>query len=58
MIDELTIYNLSVKYPNTIDLVREVEKMARADAIDEVYVMALNENYDTLIEWLQEQLME
>lgn len=35
MIDELTIYNLSVKYPNTIDLVREVEKMARADAIEE-----------------------
>lgn len=33
MIDELTVYNLSIKHPNTIDLVREVEKMARADAI-------------------------
>lgn len=27
MIDELTIYNLAIKYPNTVDLVREVEKM-------------------------------
>ena len=35
MIDELTIYNLSIKYPNTVDLVREVEKMVRADAIEE-----------------------
>lgn len=35
MIDELTIYNLSIKYPNTVDLIREVEKMVRADAIDE-----------------------
>lgn len=31
MIDELAIYNLAIKYPNTVDLVREVEKMARAD---------------------------
>lgn len=35
MIDELTVYNLSIKHPNTLDLVREVEKMARADAIEE-----------------------
>lgn len=27
MIDELTIYNLAVKYPNTIDLVRAVERL-------------------------------
>ena len=33
-------------------------KQGRADAIDEVYVMALNESHDTLIEWLQEQLKE
>lgn len=36
MIDELTIYNLSVKYPNTIDLVREVERIAREDAVNDV----------------------
>lgn len=34
MLDELAIYNLSVKYPNTVDLVREVERIARADAIE------------------------
>lgn len=33
MLDELTIYNLAIKYPNTVDLVREVEKMVRADII-------------------------
>ena len=36
MLDELAIYNLSVKYPNTIDLVREVERIAKAEAIDEI----------------------
>lgn len=35
MLDELAIYNLSVKYPNTIDLVREVERISRAEAFDE-----------------------
>lgn len=33
-------------------------QQGRADAIDECYVMALNENFDTFIEWLQEQLKE
>lgn len=37
MLDELAIYNLSVKYPNTIDLVREVERIAKAEAIDEFW---------------------
>ena len=37
MLDELAIYNLSVKYPNTIDLVREVERIAKAEVIDEVF---------------------
>lgn len=36
MIDELTIYNMAVIYPNTVDLVREVERMARADVIYEI----------------------
>lgn len=36
MLDELAINNLAVKYPNTVDLVREVERMARADAIEEI----------------------
>lgn len=35
MLDELAIYNLSVKYPNTVDLVREVERIARVEAIDD-----------------------
>lgn len=35
MIDELATYNLMAKYPNTTDLIREVEKMAKAEAIDD-----------------------
>lgn len=32
MLDELTIYNLAIKYPNTVDLVREVERMTIDEA--------------------------
>ena len=40
MLDELAIYNLSVKYPNTIDLVREVERTAKAEAFDDCIALA------------------
>lgn len=43
MLDELEIYNLAIKYPNTVDLVREVEKIARADAIDEIHTELITE---------------
>lgn len=48
MLDELEIYNLAIKYPNTVDLVREVEKIARADAFDELLdlIDRLLWNYD------------
>lgn len=36
MIDELTIYNLSLKHPNTVDLVREVERITRAEIFNEI----------------------
>lgn len=37
MLDELTIYNLAIKYPNTVDLVREVERQTIDDAIAKIY---------------------
>lgn len=40
-----------------IDLT-EHDNQIRAEVIDEVYVMALNNNFDTFIEWLQGQLEE
>lgn len=30
----------------------------RADAINEVYAIAMNENHDTLIEWLQDHISD
>lgn len=42
--------------------VEEALNVARADerrkALDEVYVIALNESHDTLIEWLQENIVD
>jgi len=46
LIDELTIYNLSVKYPCTVDLVREIENIARADAIEEVLRAMYHEAFE------------
>lgn len=46
MIDELAIYNLVIKYPNTIDLIREVEKMAKAEAIKEYHDKLSKEMHD------------
>lgn len=37
MIDELTIYNLAVIYPNTVDLVREVEMMTIDEFATKIY---------------------
>lgn len=45
MLDELTIYNLTIKYPNTVDLIREVEKMAYNKAIDD-YLQEIVQEYD------------
>lgn len=39
----------------TID---EFEQEIRAKTIDEVYAIALNETHDTLLEWLQNQLLD
>ena len=47
MLDELAIYNLSVKYPNTIDLVREVERIAKEEAIDECIEIAKDFDFYT-----------
>lgn len=38
--------------------IEECYEKGRAEAIDEVYAIALNESHDTLIEWLQTQLKE
>lgn len=53
MLSELEIYNLSVKHPRTVDLVREVEKIARADAIDE-----LKSKKDEIIRWMAKRYKE
>lgn len=35
MIDELTLYNLEVKYHNLKDIANAIEEMVRAEVIDE-----------------------
>lgn len=37
MIDELTIYNLRVKYPILTDYTHAVEEMVRAEVIEELF---------------------
>lgn len=56
MIDELTIYNLAIKYPNTVDLVREVEKMTIEECLNIVKFHEKNE-WDG-ISWAVEELEE
>lgn len=61
MIDELTIYNLSIQSPNTVDLVREIEKMVRADAIDECFATMKEHSNPLWHDWLDkiaEQMKE
>lgn len=36
----------------------EAYNKGRAEAINEVYTIALNESHDTLMEWLQEHIEE
>ena len=38
--------------------VEDVIRETRKEVLDEVYVIAINENHDTLIEWLQEHLID
>lgn len=67
-VDEMTIV-LNPDNPALLKLFREAEKerasmyqrgyeQGRADVINEVYAIAMNENHDTLIEWLQDHISD
>lgn len=57
----MTINQLIARQDDLLVSVDDIKKLAeneRAKTLDEVYAIALNESHDTLIEWLQDNIVD